>query len=120
MYSKLGSLKYANIVYLLPYKNLVVLNFMISGYSRNCVFYKSIDTFSETFGLGLIPDSMSITSILALLSLIAALKKGKMVHGYQVRNGIICDIPMENVLLLMYTKCGCLIYTQIIFERIAN
>ena len=55
MYSKLGSLKYANIFYLLPYKNLVVLNFMISGYSRNCVFYKSIDTFSETFGLGLIP-----------------------------------------------------------------
>lgn len=118
MYSKLGLPQLAGKTFsFLPYKNLVVLNSMISGYSRNGLLDESVSTFSEITGLGLVPDQISITSVLASVSSFAALEKGKMIHGYQVRNGILCDILVENALLDMYMKCGCLNYAQIIFEK---
>ena len=118
MYSKLGSPQLGGSIFSsLPSKNLVVLNSMISGYGRNGLLNESIGAFTEIFALGLVPDSISITSVLTSVSSFAALKKGKMIHGYQVRNGIICDILVENALLDMYMKCGCLSYAQIIFER---
>lgn len=118
MYSKLGLPQLAGSIFsLLPCKNLVVLNTMISGYGRNGLLHESIGAFSEISELGLLPDSISVTSVLASVSSFAALEKGKMIHGYQVRNGIICDILVENALIDMYMKCGCLSYAQFIFER---
>lgn len=118
MYSILESPQLAGSVFCsLPWKNLVLLNCMISCYGRNGLLPESIDAFSQISALGLVPDSISITSVLASISLFAALKKGKMVHGYQIRNAIVSDTLVENALLDMYMKCGCLKYAQIIFEN---
>ncbi|XP_073100486.1 pentatricopeptide repeat-containing protein At2g40720 isoform X2 [Elaeis guineensis] len=118
MYAKCGLPQLAGIIFSgLPYKNIVVWNSMISGYGRNGLLDESISTFAQISQHGLVPDSISITSLLASISSLAALEKGKMIHGYQIRKEVICDGHVENALLDMYLKCGCLKYGQSIFDR---
>ncbi|KAJ0984969.1 hypothetical protein J5N97_003325 [Dioscorea zingiberensis] len=100
----------------MAYKNLVVYNSMISAYGRNGLVDESIRVLGEISQQGLSPDSISITSALASVSSAASLSKGKMIHGYQVRKGVLSDALVENALLDMYMKCGCLGYGQRIFN----
>lgn len=118
MYAKRGLPQLAGVIFSgLPYKNIVVWNSMISGYGRNGLLDESISTCAQMSLHGLVPDSISITNLLASVSSLAALEKGKMIHGYQIRNEVICDSHVENALLDMYMKCGCLKYGQSIFDR---
>ncbi|XP_026661131.2 pentatricopeptide repeat-containing protein At2g40720 isoform X1 [Phoenix dactylifera] len=118
MYAKCGLPQLAGIIFSgLPCKNIVVCNSMISGYGRNGLLDESISTLARISQHGLVPDSISISSLLASVSSLAVLEKGKMIHGYQIRNEVICDSHVENALLDMYMKCGCLKYGQSIFDR---
>ncbi|KAH7672481.1 Tetratricopeptide-like helical domain-containing protein [Dioscorea alata] len=118
MYAKFGMPKSSECVLSdIPYKNLVVYNSMISCYGRNGMVDDSIKVLAKISQLGLTPDSISITSSLASVSSLAALAKGKMIHGYQVRNQILTDALVENTLLDMYMKCGCLRYARRVFDR---
>ncbi|XP_039132321.1 pentatricopeptide repeat-containing protein At2g40720-like [Dioscorea cayenensis subsp. rotundata] len=118
MYAKFGMPKSAECVLSdMAYKNLVVYNSMISCYGRNGMVDDSIKVLAKISQLGLTPDSISITSSLASVSSLAALAKGKMIHGYQVRNQVLTDALVENTLLDMYMKCGCLRYARRVFDR---
>ncbi|KAG0488723.1 hypothetical protein HPP92_007330 [Vanilla planifolia] len=120
MYSKCGLLLSAESVFFTTTeKNVVVWNSLISAYSRSCLLSKAIITFAGIAQSGLFPDSVSLTSVLVSVSACAALSYGKMIHGYQVRNGISCDELVENSLIDMYMKCGCLRNAQLLFRRMA-
>ncbi|PKU74480.1 pentatricopeptide repeat-containing protein At2g40720 [Dendrobium catenatum] len=119
MYSKCGlPLSAASVFCAIAKKNLVVWNSLISGYSHNGLLDESINAFAGIAQNGLLPDSVSITSVLVSVSIFAALGKGKMIHGYLVRNGIFCDEIVGNSFIDMYMKCGCLRYAQLIFDRL--
>ncbi|KAK9283651.1 hypothetical protein L1049_011901 [Liquidambar formosana] len=121
MYSKCGFLEMAkNIFSGMPHKNLVAWNSIISCYCRNGLSELSISLFPQIVQHGLSPDSVSITSVLAAVSSVAALLKGKTVHGYQIRLEIPSDLQVENALIDMYIKCGCLKYAQYIFQNMSG
>ncbi|XP_048232161.1 pentatricopeptide repeat-containing protein At2g40720 [Ricinus communis] len=121
MYSKFGFPERAgNIFSDMPLKNLVAWNSIISCYCRNNLPDLSINLFSQVLRNDLYPDSVSFTSVLAAISSVAALLKGKSVHGYLVRLWIPFDLQVENTLIDMYIKCGLLKYAQHIFERISE
>ncbi|XP_059627887.1 pentatricopeptide repeat-containing protein At2g40720 [Cornus florida] len=116
MYSKYGSTEMAEKVFSgMLHKNLVVWNSMIACYCRNDLPELSINIFPQIVQQGLYPDSVSITSILVAVSSVAALLKGKTIHGYQIRLAILSDLQVENALIDMYIKCGCLKYAKHIF-----
>ncbi|KAF8397044.1 hypothetical protein HHK36_018682 [Tetracentron sinense] len=118
MYAKCGMPEMAGSVFSgMPYKNLVAWNSIISCYCRNGLPELSISLFPQIVLHGLTPDSVSITSVLIAISSVAALLKGKTVHGYQIRLEIKSDLQVENALIDMYIKCGCLNYGQCIFEN---
>ncbi|MQL87101.1 hypothetical protein Taro_019624 [Colocasia esculenta] len=118
MYAKSGLLESATKVFFnIPHKNLVLWNSMVAGFSRHGEIDSCLRTFTQMHHVGMTPDSISITNLLVAASLSAALSKGKMIHGYQVRNGIKRDPHVDNALLDMYIKCGCLSYAHHIFER---
>eukprot|EP00253_Pinus_taeda_P029285 PITA_29285 len=52
------------------------------------------------------PDSGSIVSVLRECSLLGALWKGKCIHAYVIRSGIVEDVNVGNSLVAMYAKCG--------------
>ena len=118
MYSKFGFAESAEMVFSsMPNKNLVAWNSMISCYSRNGLPEMSINLLPQILQHGFYLDSVSITTVLVAVSSVAALLKGKTLHAYQIRLQIPSDLQVENALIDMYVKCGCLKYAQLIFEN---
>ncbi|XVF24355.1 hypothetical protein REPUB_Repub13aG0120800 [Reevesia pubescens] len=121
MYSKCGLPDMAeNVFFDMPHKNIVAWNSMMSCYCRNGLPDQSIKLFSKIVQHGFYPDSISITSVLAAVSSIAALLNGKIIHGYLVRLEIESDIQLENALIDMYIKCGFLKYAEYIFQNMSQ
>lgn len=118
MYSKCGLPDTAAVLFSnMPHKNLVTWNSMMSCYSRNDLPELSINLFSQIMEQGKNPDSVSITTVLAAISSLASLLKGKTVHGYLVRQEILWDLQVENGLIDMYIKSGCINYAEQIFQK---
>ncbi|XP_043706516.1 pentatricopeptide repeat-containing protein At2g40720 [Telopea speciosissima] len=118
MYAKSGLPEMAgNVFSEMPHKNLVCWNSIISCYIWNGLPEQSINLFPQLVQHGLNPDSVSITNILVAISSVAALLKGKSVHAYQIRHEIQTDLQAGNALIDMYVKCGCLKYSQKMFEK---
>ncbi|XP_050209341.1 pentatricopeptide repeat-containing protein At2g40720 [Mercurialis annua] len=121
MYAKFGFPERAgNVFSEMSVKNLVSWNSIISGYCKNDLPELSIRLFSQIMGNGFYPDSFSFTSVLVAISTVAALLKGKSVHGYLIRLCIPFDIQVENALIDMYIKCGFLKYSESIFQNMSQ
>ncbi|KAI3470969.1 hypothetical protein Pfo_027632 [Paulownia fortunei] len=101
-------------------KNLVVWNSLISCYSQNGLPDVSISLLPQILRDGLYPDSISITSVLAAVSQMAALLKGKIIHGYHIRFLLPEEIQVGNALIDMYIKCGCFTYAQRMFQNMSK
>ncbi|GAA0151443.1 hypothetical protein LIER_10162 [Lithospermum erythrorhizon] len=98
-------------------KNIVVWNCLMSCYCQNGLPELSLNVLSQMKPHGIHPDSVSITIALVAVSSLAALLRGKAIHGYYVRLQILDDLQVENSLLDMYIKCGCLKYTEYLFQN---
>lgn len=121
MYSKCNLLEMArNVFSVMPVKNLVAWNSIMSCYYWNGLPELSINIFSQIVQYGLHPDCVSITTVLVAISLVAALLQGKTEHGYLIRLGIPSDLQVENTLINMYIKCGFLKYAHYIFQNISQ
>ncbi|KAF2319296.1 hypothetical protein GH714_014461 [Hevea brasiliensis] len=123
MYSKFGFPDRAGNVFSdMSFKNLVAWNSIISCYSRNGLSELSISLFSQIVQHGFYPDLVSFTSVLVAISSVAALLKGKSVHGYliRLRTAFTFDLQVENTLIDMYIKCGFLKYAEHIFQSMSQ
>ncbi|XP_077244603.1 pentatricopeptide repeat-containing protein At2g40720-like [Tasmannia lanceolata] len=121
MYAKCGLPELARGVFSgMSHKNLVAWNSLISSYCRSGQSDMTITLFAQILEHGLIPDSVSITSVLVAISSLAALLKGKMIHGFLMRHKVQSDFHVENALIHMYIKCGCLKYARCIFQRMSQ
>ncbi|CAN4112004.1 unnamed protein product [Withania somnifera] len=121
MYSNCGQPEMAEKVFSgFPYKNLVVWNSLISCYSKNDLPELSLNLLPQLVQQGMYPDAVTFTSALAAVSSLAMLIKGKAIHCYQTRHQILEDNQVENALIDMYVKCGCLKYAENIFRYISR
>ncbi|KAL1220087.1 Pentatricopeptide repeat-containing protein [Cardamine amara subsp. amara] len=100
--------------------NIVAWNSMISCYSRNNLPELSIELFNLMLNHGVVPDSVSITSVLVAISSTASLRKGKSLHGYTLRLNIPLDTHLKNALIDMYVKCGFAKYAENIFFKMQH
>ncbi|MCD7458874.1 hypothetical protein HAX54_039433 [Datura stramonium] len=121
LYSNCGQLEMAEKVFSgVPYKNLVVWNSLISCYSKNDLPELSLNLLPQLVQQGLYPDAVTLTSALAAVSSLVILIKGKAIHCYQIRHQILEDSQVENALIDMYTKSGCLKYAERIFQYMSK
>lgn len=65
-------------------------------------------------------NAVTIASVLSVCAELAASNLGKEIHGHIVRAFMDSNILVENGLLNMYMKCGCLELGHTIFHRISN
>ncbi|KAH0658278.1 hypothetical protein KY289_027026 [Solanum tuberosum] len=121
MYSNCGKPEMAEKVFSgVPHKNLVAWNSLISCYSKNDLPELSLNLLPQLVQQGLYPDAVTITSALAAVSSLATLIKGKAIHCYQIRHQILEDNQVENALIDMYIKSGCLKYAECIFQYMSK
>uniref|UniRef100_A0A7N0THR1 Pentatricopeptide repeat-containing protein n=1 Tax=Kalanchoe fedtschenkoi TaxID=63787 RepID=A0A7N0THR1_KALFE len=101
----------------MEHKSLVAWNSIMSCCNHNDIPDFSIRLFPLIISDGLSPDAVSITIVLSAVSSVGAVLMGKILHAYQIRHLVSSDIQVENALVDMYIKCGCLTYAQRTFEN---
>ncbi|XVF06768.1 hypothetical protein REPUB_Repub06bG0079200 [Reevesia pubescens] len=97
-------------------RDTVSWNTLICGYSQMELFKESIELFMLMVNR-FKPDLLTITSVLRACGHLHDLEFGKFVHEYMKKNGYQCDATADNILIDMYAKCGDLLASREVFDK---
>ncbi|KAJ6847974.1 pentatricopeptide repeat-containing protein DOT4, chloroplastic-like [Iris pallida] len=118
MHLECGSIDQARLVFDgLPSKDLVSWTTVINGLVRDGEFNEGLKLFRAMCASGATPDSFTVSAVLPACGRMTACKNGKEVHAQIVRQGLGMNVVVENALVAMYVKSGCLEYASRIFQR---
>ncbi|GMI96144.1 mitochondrial editing factor 22 [Hibiscus trionum] len=90
----------------MPLRDLISWTEMIRGHVKNGGYNEALKLFRVMTRAGIIPDSLTITSILPACARVPAHKQGKELHACLLRNGIDMNLIVQNALMDMYVKSG--------------
>ncbi|URE26966.1 PPR repeat [Musa troglodytarum] len=98
---------------------------MIAGYVLDGDVHSAFQTLRRIHRSGLRPNYVTVVTVLPLCNRFAMLNHGKELHGYVTRGGLSSVVSVNNSLIDMYCKCGCLehgkkVYTQMINRDIVT
>ncbi|KZV39344.1 pentatricopeptide repeat-containing protein chloroplastic [Dorcoceras hygrometricum] len=108
MLGKCGQVDYAERFFgRISNKNVVFWNAMIAAYALNDRALKSISCLMEMQEDSRVrPDTITMINLLPSCSKLGALRHGKAIHGYAIRNRFLPHLVLETALIDMYGKCG--------------
>lgn len=126
VYAKLSHVGYARMVFdgMLE-KNVVTWSAMIGCYAKNEMEFEALQVFGEmmtasSIDRNIIPNSVTIISILQACSGLSAMEIGKVIHAYVLRRRLDSVISVSNTLLSMYAKSGNLDMSRRIFDQLGD
>lgn len=120
-YSKCGSLIEArNLFDGLTEKTVVSWNAMITGYVQHEQSAEALALFQQMKQEGVVPDKVTLLSILKACGTFAALDLGQQVHAHLVESRIHLDATLGNVLIGMYSKCGAMDKAREVFSELSS
>ncbi|KAJ8749513.1 hypothetical protein K2173_025708 [Erythroxylum novogranatense] len=106
-YGECGNINYAARIFeSIEWKDVVSWTSMISSYVHNGLAIEALEVFYTMIDKGIEPDSITLLSLLSSTSSLSTMRKGKEIHGYIVRKGLIFDDSLSNALMDMYARCG--------------
>ncbi|CAK8540780.1 unnamed protein product [Lathyrus sativus] len=123
VYAKFGCISYASSVFgAMPVKNVVSWSAMIACYAKNEMPVKALELFQAMMleACDLVPNPVTMVSVLQACASLAALENGKLVHGYVLRRGLDSILPVLNTLITMYGRCGEISTGQRVFDYMKN
>ncbi|KAK4752385.1 hypothetical protein SAY87_021183 [Trapa incisa] len=98
-------------------RDVVTWNTVISS----CVYHEDSDLGFKLVGKmrddGLNPDKATFLGVLPVCSLLAAKRQGKEIHGCILRLGFESEVSVGNALIEMYSKCGNISSSIIVFKH---
>jgi pentatricopeptide repeat protein len=68
---------------------------------------KALEVIAEMKKIGVKPNKFTLATTLNACSNLASLEEGKKVHALRIKLGTDIDVYIDNALLDMYAKCGC-------------
>ncbi|KAI3842743.1 hypothetical protein MKW98_015410 [Papaver atlanticum] len=101
-------------------KGLVSWNVMIAVYVNNLMPNEAIELYSQMEPHRIEPNAVTIASVLPACGDLSAFMQGKRIHEYVVRKKLAPNLVLENALIDMYAKCGCLVEAREIFDQMRN
>ncbi|KAG5538670.1 hypothetical protein RHGRI_019287 [Rhododendron griersonianum] len=126
MYCKSGLLEEAKAVYwLMPQKDLVALNAMISGLSQNGEEIEALYLCSDMYKEGIGLNETTMCAILNSTASLRAVNICKQVHALSVKSGLQSDVYVSNSLIDSYGKCenvedACKVFEECPFGDLAS
>ncbi|KAL9684286.1 hypothetical protein QQ045_021721 [Rhodiola kirilowii] len=118
MYSKCGNLAKARELFDAVAKgDIVLMNVMITCYLENGLWREVLKVYIELFERRVAPSIGIILSVVAASSYQKDTGLGNMVHGHVIRNWFAPDIEINNQIISMYSKLGCVEYAWRVFSR---
>jgi pentatricopeptide repeat protein len=101
----------------LEWKNLISWNVMIRVYMKNSMPTKAVDLYLQMEKSGVEPDAITCASVLPACGDLSALLLGRRIHEYIERRNLRPNLLLENSLIDMYARCGCLEDAKRVFDR---
>ncbi|CAA7026456.1 unnamed protein product [Microthlaspi erraticum] len=115
-YTKSGSVELAESLFnQMPVKDIVSWTTMINGYSHNKRYREAIAVFNKMTEEGIVPDEVTLSTVISACAHLGVLDIGKEVHVYTVQNGFVLDVYIGSALVDMYSKCGSLEQALLVF-----
>ncbi|CAL0308420.1 unnamed protein product [Lupinus luteus] len=101
-------------------RDVVTWTVMIGGYAQHGDANPALQLFSEMFKIGnsIRPNDFTLSCALMACARMAALRFGRQIHAYLLRNNYDSDnLFVTNCLIDMYTKSGDVDTAQIVFDN---
>ncbi|MCL7041566.1 hypothetical protein MKW94_028201 [Papaver nudicaule] len=99
-----------------PNKSLVSWNSMISGYEQNGEHSEAVGLFQQLLRESERPDKHTLSAVLSACAGLSALHLGMQIHQL-VMKLVIADIPINNSLITMYSRCGVILDARSVFDE---
>ncbi|KAJ6843012.1 putative pentatricopeptide repeat-containing protein [Iris pallida] len=120
MYGKSGFVDFMERLFdEMPVKDVVAWSAMVSGLAQSGRAYKSLEMFRDMLEEDVVPNEVTLASVLFGCSQLGALQQGRSVHGYIVRSKVGADVVTYTALLDMYSKCGLVEMAYKVFSLMA-
>ncbi|ONK69333.1 uncharacterized protein A4U43_C05F21750 [Asparagus officinalis] len=119
IYGDCRQVSYANRIFeRLEDKDVVSWTSMINCYVDNALFNEALSLSLDMIKANIDPDAVALVSIIAAVSGMSSLIKGKEIHGFGIRRDLAMDGLMCNSLIDMYALCGRIDASFKIFNRL--
>ncbi|MBA0863872.1 hypothetical protein Goshw_026865 [Gossypium schwendimanii] len=119
-YAQMGKLELARDYFeMMPQKHLVSWNTLIAGYEKNEDYKGAIKFFIRMLGEGEKPDRHTLSSVLSVCTGLVDMQLGMQIHQL-VSKTVIPDVPIQNSLITMYSRCGALVESRTIFDELKS
>ncbi|CAM8978396.1 unnamed protein product [Rhodiola kirilowii] len=102
----------------MPLKDIVTWNALIMGYTQSGEPQHAIKIFKKLKLSGTLPDSGTMTSLIAAGALLNGIAQINCIYGHTLKGGFQSDPHVKNALIDMYVKSGCLISAEVLFHEI--
>ncbi|KAL3517620.1 hypothetical protein ACH5RR_020209 [Cinchona calisaya] len=121
VYGDCRNITYAcNVFKLIRVKNVVSFTSMMSSYVDNGLANEALDLVPRMQENEIELDFVAILSILSAAADLSALRKGKEMHGFLLRNGFLVEGPIASCLVDMYSCSGILDDSYKVFNCTLN
>ncbi|XP_057435538.1 pentatricopeptide repeat-containing protein At2g03880, mitochondrial [Lotus japonicus] len=116
IYAKIGELNCAYAVFeKMLEKDVISWTSLVTGYAQNGSHEESLKIFCDMRVAGVSPDQFVVASVLSACAELTVLEFGKQVHSDFTKSGLRSSLSVDNSLVSMYAKCGCLDDADTIF-----
>ncbi|XP_042493471.1 pentatricopeptide repeat-containing protein At1g71460, chloroplastic [Macadamia integrifolia] len=107
MYCKCGDMDSGRqVFYSSMERNAVSWTALMSGYVSNGRLEQALRSIVWMQQEGVKPDVVTIATVLPVCAKLKALKQGKEIHGYLVKNCFLPNVSLITSLIGLYSKCG--------------
>lgn len=98
--------------------DIISWNSIMAAYAQNGYQARALELFEKMTGdVVFKPDAVSLVNVLPACGSTRAWLRGKQVHGYAIRSGLVEDVFVGNAVVDMYAKCELMEEANRVFER---
>lgn len=121
MYAKLRRLDCAVMLFNhMQDKDVISWTSLVTGYAHNGYYEEALKFFRDMKITGICPDEIILASILSSSGELTVLEFGKQVHATLLKSGLGSSLSVDNSLVMMYAKCGCIEDANRVFESMRS
>ncbi|XP_020591963.1 putative pentatricopeptide repeat-containing protein At3g23330 isoform X2 [Phalaenopsis equestris] len=98
-------------------RNAFTWTAIIAGYVESRGFNDALRLFrSMNYVDKVVPNEVTVVTVLPAVGSLAALDKGKQIHGFSFRHCLNAETRVNNAFIDMYSKCGSLVAARKVFN----
>lgn len=101
-------------------RNTASWNSLIAGYLQLGEKDKALGVFRQMQSYYVIPNSVTMLSVISACANLIAASKVKEIHGCVLRRSLESELPVVNSLIDTYAKSGNMIYSKSIFDGLSS